>query len=73
MIYQNESPENITGISKTALKDFYEIRSLLNTAYHNEKHDIKNADRAYKWDKNYVRAIAICEKWINAKQPIELD
>ena len=73
MIYDNANPVNITNISKTALKDFYQIRSLLHTGHHNEIMDIKNRNRADKRDINYTIALAICEKWINANDPIDLD
>lgn len=73
MIYENESSENVTNISKTALKDFYEIRSLVQTFIHNEQMDIGNPTRADKREFHVSRVLAICEKWINASDPIELD
>lgn len=73
MVYENENSENVTKISKTALKDFYEIRGLLHTIHHNETQDTGNKMRVEKRDVNVERGIKICEKWINDNPPIELD
>lgn len=72
-VYENENPVNVTKISKTALKDFYELRSLLVTIDHNRKQDVNNPNRAEKLELNIERAIKICNKWIDDNPPIELD
>jgi hypothetical protein len=62
--------DKTTSISKTALKDFYELRKVIEHIAGNEMNDRDNLMRADRRHELIDKGKAICNKWIDANPPI---